>query len=320
MAAAITTLSTAGVPADLKAGYWSEALKPLFGPLRIAPFGADAFDSRIDHCTLARLRLCRLEGTPTRVMVSSPAASEGSGAHIRVLFQTEGISYFEQDGQKIAFGPGDCLAHDFSRPHSFTSPALTRVDSLSIPTELLLRRGMRFGGMAAKKIAGDTTVAIVHEFLDSLLRGAGAVAPAAAAVMADALFNLALLPFAHQTATPRGISHADLLRIRAKSFIENHLRDPDLGIHEIANALGCTKRYLHLVFQDEGTTIARFIWQSRVERCRQDLEAPGNRERSITEIAFSWGFCSSAHFSRLFKGRFGVTPSSIRPMGLSHCQ
>ena len=35
-------------------------------------------------------------------------------------------------------------------------------------------------------------------------------------------------------------------------------------------------------------------------------------EKSVTAIAFEWGFNSSAHFSRLFKSQVGVAPTSYR--------
>ncbi|MGC1563798.1 MAG: AraC family transcriptional regulator, partial [Bradyrhizobium sp.] len=33
---------------------------------------------------------------------------------------------------------------------------------------------------------------------------------------------------------------------------------------------------------------------------------------SITDVCFSYGFSSSSHFSRLFKGQFGVSPVHYR--------
>ena len=32
----------------------------------------------------------------------------------------------------------------------------------------------------------------------------------------------------------------------------------------------------------------------------------------MTDIAFRWGFCDAAHFSRVFKREFGATPSEVR--------
>ena len=33
--------------------------------------------------------------------------------------------------------------------------------------------------------------------------------------------------------------------------------------------------------------------------------------KTITDVAFSWGFSSSSHFSRVFRKYFGIAPSSI---------
>jgi AraC-like DNA-binding protein len=39
------------------------------------------------------------------------------------------------------------------------------------------------------------------------------------------------------------------------------------------------------------------------------LETHGGK--TVTDVAFSWGFSSSSHFSRVFRKYFGVVPSSI---------
>ena len=41
-------------------------------------------------------------------------------------------------------------------------------------------------------------------------------------------------------------------------------------------------------------------------------DRPGATHRSVSEIAFAWGFNSSAHFCRLFKSHYGVSPSEFR--------
>ena len=48
----------------------------------------------------------------------------------------------------------------------------------------------------------------------------------------------------------------------------------------------------------------------RLDGCRGDLARQS--DRTISEIAFAWGFSSSAHFSRAFRKRFGVTPTAFR--------
>ena len=60
---------------------------------------------------------------------------------------------------------------------------------------------------------------------------------------------------------------------------------------------------------ERGTTVSDYIWQARLQNCRQELEAHAGT--TITDVAFSWGFSSSSHFSRVFRKYFGVVPSSI---------
>jgi AraC-like DNA-binding protein len=125
------------------------------------------------------------------------------------------------------------------------------------------------------------------------------------------LLDLSLPGRAHQPIPP---SPAETLRQRVKAYIRLHLRDPDLTIERIALALSCSKRYLHMCFADEEVSIAEFIWIERLDQCRRELEEDTPSGRTITEVAFSWGFNSSSHFSRLFKKRFGAPPSRSR-----HC-
>lgn len=104
----------------------------------------------------------------------------------------------------------------------------------------------------------------------------------------------------------------ETLRLRIRTYIERNLHDADLSIEGIATRFKCSKRNLHKVFQEDGDTLNRFLWSARLDRCRVDLTDPMLRHRSITEIAFHWGFNSSAHFSRAFRARFGVTPRELR--------
>ncbi|HXU20474.1 MAG TPA: helix-turn-helix domain-containing protein, partial [Verrucomicrobiae bacterium] len=74
----------------------------------------------------------------------------------------------------------------------------------------------------------------------------------------------------------------------------------------------CTKRYLHMIFHSEDVSISDYILKLRLERCREDLLNPACAHKSITDIAYSWGFNNSNHFSRCFKRAFGVAPRRTR--------
>jgi AraC-like DNA-binding protein len=205
--------------------------------------------------------------------------------------------------------PGDCLAYDVSCPHTIVSTSLTRHEVVIVPTELLQERGFHSGKLPACKISARTgTGRIAHDFMHTAFDEAPKLSPQTAHGVADTLIDLLLLPLREAgTAFDRGGPGA--LYERAQAFIHDHLRDPDLSIDQISMALGCTKRYLHMLFSDRGLTVSEYIWRARLLNCRQELETQAGR--TITDVAFSWGFSSSSHFSRVFRNYFGIVPSSI---------
>ena len=50
----------------------------------------------------------------------------------------------------------------------------------------------------------------------------------------------------------------------------------------------------------------------RLECCRATLADRAQQHRSITDIAFSFGFQNMAHFSRVFRSHLGLPPSDYR--------
>ena len=76
-------------------------------------------------------------------------------------------------------------------------------------------------------------------------------------------------------------------------------------------------RRLHQVFQDEGTTVSTWIRTRRLERCRRALEDPMSAGVPVARIAARWGFPDAAHFSRVFKAAYGVSPSAARNQALA---
>jgi AraC family transcriptional activator of tynA and feaB len=94
--------------------------------------------------------------------------------------------------------------------------------------------------------------------------------------------------------------------------VRDHLRRADLSPEMIARGVGLSTRRVHELFGSEPASLMRWIWQERLRRCRDELAAPALRNRSVAEIAFSWGFTSQAHFSRAFRAHVGLTPRDFR--------
>ena len=104
-------------------------------------------------------------------------------------------------------------------------------------------------------------------------------------------------------------SRAEIL-LNIQSYIEANLGDPDLDPDEIARASFISTRYLHKLFESEGTSVCRWIRISRLERCRRDLLDPALGHETILAIASRWGLPGPQHFSRLFRSSTAARPAS----------
>src|SRR5580704_16503198 len=309
MSDTVRSLSTSGLAPKQQIQCWSDALTDLCGLFDIDPLEASSFEGRINYTTVSKLKLCQIESSQHRLAHTASRAKLGGHPFVKIHFQTCGISHFEQGGRRIELMPGDCLAYDVSCPHTIVSSTQTRHEVVIVPRELLQERGFRVDKMSACKLSARTgTGRIAHDFAHAAFDEATKLSPNSAASVADTLIDLLLLPLREAT-TASDRAGPEAMYIRAQAFIREHLRDPDLCIDQISAALGCTKRYLHMLFSEKGITVGEYIWRARLQNCRHELETHGGK--TITDVAFSWGFSSSSHFSRVFRKYFGIVPSSI---------
>jgi AraC family transcriptional regulator len=95
----------------------------------------------------------------------------------------------------------------------------------------------------------------------------------------------------------------------AIDHIVGHLDEP-LRLRDLARVAMLSAFHFHRVFQALiGSTPATFVQRLRLEKALGILSHP--RPPSLTAIALACGFSSSSDFSRCFKRRFGVPPSSF---------
>jgi len=87
--------------------------------------------------------------------------------------------------------------------------------------------------------------------------------------------------------------------------------DGDLNLERMSEIASFSKYHFHRIFAEiVGETLGDFIKRIRLEKSINNLRMKSSA--SITEIAYSCGFSSSAHFSRAFRDAYGLTPSEFR--------
>jgi len=99
---------------------------------------------------------------------------------------------------------------------------------------------------------------------------------------------------------------------QAKEYISKNLTDPGLTPVQAAAAIKVSVRQLHLLFEPTGISFAHHVQSLRLEECRAALASPLSKDRSVTDIAYAWGFNNLASFYRAFRRRFGASPGEVR--------
>jgi AraC-like DNA-binding protein len=186
---------------------------------------------------------------------------------------------------------------------------------LGIPDALIRRHIACPESVVAIPMAGSEGLSgLLSDFLRGFWRQCQetidvAVAPRMTSAILDLMASAyTLLPQAQSDRSSLANAH----RIRIVNYIEAHLGDPDLTPMRVAEACKMTPRYLHHLFSHESETVARYILRRRLEECSRALTIPSQRGRTVTAIAFDYGFNSPTHFGRVFRERYGMTPREFR--------
>ena len=91
--------------------------------------------------------------------------------------------------------------------------------------------------------------------------------------------------------------------------------DPDLSVGAVAARHRLPVRYVQRLFEAEGTTFTDFVLSRRLARVHRLLGDPRFAARPIATIAAEAGFGDLTHFNRMFRRRYGATPSDVRAAG-----
>ncbi len=96
----------------------------------------------------------------------------------------------------------------------------------------------------------------------------------------------------------------------AKCIVREQFSNPELGVQQIAAALGCSRDYLsHLFHVETKERLTHYIQRIRIEGAILALETTA---LNVSEIAYASGFADPAYFGRVFKQHKGVTPQEFR--------
>ena len=293
---------------------FAESARRFFGNIKFGFHNDDAVDAELISAPLGPCRLSRISASAHGVRVSRLVQHSYDVDSIKCLLQLEGTSSFEQNGKTYAIGPRSWIVYDPTRPYHLNNRSRISQLLLQVPRSNFSSAAIE--RMSSPHVFSDDPVGVprvIAAFARTTMDEIAAFDDVSGSRVGDTLARLATTMIATDTdETDDESCTLRILRARVKAYIENNLSRSDLDIEEIAQRMGCSRRYIFRAFQAADTTPSQYIWDLRLERTREHLTTGSFSGGSISEIAFACGFSSTAHFSRAFRKRYGMSPSDAR--------
>ncbi|MFF0225836.1 helix-turn-helix domain-containing protein [Streptomyces sp. NPDC004629] len=243
------------------------------------------------------------------------AAQDSEHRYVLITLLQHGTARLGQDGRESALGPGDIFVCDMTRPFRISLPRPFRARALMVHHDMLGMTEPELARITALPLRPDAPLGkLLSPVINWLVDHAETYPPHVSELVARNAVRL-LTALAEERLGSRhgGASTGNsTLLSQIKAFILEHLTDPGLSPADIARAQHISLRYLHKLFQSEGTTVRRWIQQHRLEACRCDLARHDMLDRTIAAVARHRGFNNAAHFSRMFRAAYGVSPTDWR--------
>lgn len=309
----LETFSTAEQPQHRRLEYWNDLTGSAFTPLVTDPVDRRGFTGRLTRTQLGDIRLSEARSDPATVRHSRQHVARAREALFMLCLQLDGVSFNRQQGREAVLRYGDFHLLDSLRPYEVCFQEANRMLVLSIPQQALARRMASPEGVVGIPLSGKSGVsgllsALLCNFWDQRREG-DFLSPH----FSEAIIDLIASAYAGMPQSAlAGTSVAIARREQIRSYIEAHLHDPALTPGRVAAAVHLSARRLHQLFEADGETVGSYILRRRLEECARGISDAAQRTRTVTEIAFLHGFNNASHFGRVFRERYGATPSDYR--------
>ncbi|MBK1732991.1 AraC family transcriptional regulator [Thiococcus pfennigii] len=245
------------------------------------------------------------------------AAPEPAAASLIVMVLLAGRAAVRQGDEVVELGAGALCLVRGARPLEMSLTEPFEMALVNVPEQEFAERFPLWRAALMRPIPGGAGVpAVLLDAVRSLQRWRDTLGVAGHQGIANALIDLigAVVCFA-VPANADCIQRSLYQRERVKRFAHENLRNPELSVEQIADGVQLSPRQIHRLFASEPISLMRWVWMQRLENCYRELRDAGSASRSISDIAYAWGFNDQAHFSRAFRRRFGIAPREVRRQG-----
>ncbi|WP_326835006.1 AraC family transcriptional regulator [Amycolatopsis rhabdoformis] len=248
-------------------------------------------------------------GSPNLAAFRAKASSSGL-----VFFTviTAGRALFRQHDRVAEVATGEGVLCEAQQDWEVRFPLGKCSLTLAMPSDLLAARSSVVSERCTRAMnSGQPSTGLLTRYLTHLYELAGGLSidqRADAGVIARDLLAMTLrgLTVAPESAGP------DVTLAMLRTYIHRHLADSRLTVADLARLHQLSPRYVHKLFDRIETTPAAYIREHRALAARAILSDRAYDHWDITEVAAAAGFAELRTMERVFRTRFGLTPTQWR--------
>jgi AraC-like DNA-binding protein len=307
-------LSVDDLPPRQRLAAWQELVSRAILPVEVSTEVRIGFRGRIQLTELGPLRLSELTSDVQRLRRTQRTISPRDPECYLVAVPLRACGVLRQDDREAGLCPGDIAICDATRPYEIAPSGAFRLLVIMCPRRLLRLAPADVQRLTAVTLSGRKGIgALVSGFLSGLPAQLAECDECSAVQLADIVVDLLFTTFVQHLRDTDLVpdSRRRLLR-QVVRFVEDNLHDPGLDPAAIASAVHISTRYVHKLFEIEGTTVGTWIRSRRLEHCRRDLADPAFRSRPVSTVGARWGLADPSRFSRLFRETYQLSPREYR--------
>ena len=288
-----------------------------FMPWSIENQGDTVFHARLEGLNLPAGSIGRVRMTPVIAERTKDNLAHSDEDCIYGNFVLAGELQVEQRGRVSVVKQGDVVLYDSSEPVILREQHTSQYEDVPF-----MIRKERFASMKNPSATFSNVLLSQSTLIRPLSTCLTHIANNLQTMTQDevtALFDacISLLPVAvghagHDRSANSDLPNANYALREILDYIRWHISDDNLTPQSAAAAFNVSVRYVHKLFAANGTTFNSYVASKRLDHVRTDLLSQTSMKQPISGVAYRWGFNDLSTFNRLFKARFGITPTRFR--------
>ena len=294
---------------------WREDVGRRFLRLDFKPYGDTPFHASTVALPIQGLRVVQRAMSPGMTFRDTELINDGNDA-----FRDPDCAVLRRGGLPARVAavawPWRCYGPPCRHPGSVGGARAFRVTSILCPRAELTERGVRPETTLGRRVpASSEALRLLRSYLRSLEGAKPADWPEASDLACRHILDLsalALEEFGRVGESELGAVAAARLAMALK-HIAACFTEPGLSVEAVAGRQQVSARYLQRLLEQSGTSFTSHITELRLQKALALLTEPNSGR--IVDVALKAGFNDVSHFNRLFRARFGDTPSGVRARG-----